>query len=287
VTGELAGDDFATADYWARHIRAAVRFADSIRHANSAGGASRFIEVGPGGGLTSSIEESLAEADVVSVPLLRKDRPEPNSLMAGVAQAFVSGVGVDWHATLPGASFVELPTYAFERHRFWLSAGETAVDAAGLGLAASEHALLGAVVELPSSGGVVLTGRISSASQGWLADHAVGGVVIFPGSGFVELAIRAGDEVGCTVVDELMLAAPLVIPATGSVSMQVVVGGADDSGNRALSIYSRADARSGWTLHAEGVVRPGRRRVRHRSTSTGCTTGWPRADTGTVRPSRA
>ena len=256
VTGELAGDDFATADYWTRHIRAAVRFADSIRHANSAG-ASRFIEVGPGGGLTSSIEESLAEADVVSVPLLRKDRPEPNSLMAGVAQAFVSGVGVDWRATLPGASFVELPTYAFERRRFWLSADETAVDAAGLGLAASEHALLGAVVELPSSGGVVLTGRISSASQGWLADHAVGGVVIFPGAGFVELAIRAGDEVGCTVVDELMLAAPLVIPATGSVSMQVVVGGADESGNRAVSIYSRGDAHSGWTLHAEGVVRPG------------------------------
>ena len=256
MTGELAGADFATADYWTRHIRAAVRFADSIRHANAAG-ASRFIEVGPGGGLTSSIEESLAEADVVSVPLLRKDRPEPNSLMAGVAQAFVSGAGVDWRATLPGASFVELPTYAFERRRFWLSADETAVDAAGLGLAASEHALLGAVVELPSSGGVMLTGRISSASQGWLADHAVGGVVIFPGSGFVELAIRAGDEVGCTVVDELMLAAPLVIPATGSVSMQVVVGGADESGNRAVSIYSHGDAHSGWTLHAEGIVRPG------------------------------
>jgi mycoketide-CoA synthase len=256
VTGELAGDDFATADYWTRHVRAAVRFADSIRHANAAG-ATRFIEVGPGGGLTSSIEESLAEADVVSVPLLRKDRPEPNSLMTGVAQAFVSGAGVDWRAMLPGASFVELPTYAFERRRFWLSADETRVDAAGLGLAASEHALLGAVVELPSSGGVMLTGRLSSAAQGWLADHAVGGVVIFPGSGFVELAIRAGDEVGCTVVDELMLAAPLVIPATGSVSMQVVVGGADESGNRTVSIYSRSDVHSGWTLHAEGVVRPG------------------------------
>src|SRR3984885_10506594 len=256
VTGELAGDDFATADYWTRHIRAAVRFADSIRHANAAG-ATRFIEVGPGGGLTSSIEESLDEADVVSVPLLRKDRPEPTSLMTGVARAFVSGVGVDWRATLPGAPFVALPTYAFDRRRFWLSADETTVDAAGLGLAASEHALLGAVVELPSSGGVMLTGRLSSAAQGWLADHAVGGVVIFPGSGFVELAIRAGDEVGCPVVDELILAAPLVIPATGSVSMQTVVGGADESGNRAVSIYSRGDTHSGWTLHAEGVVRPG------------------------------
>jgi polyketide synthase 12 len=256
VTGELAGDDFATADYWTHHIRAAVRFADSIHHANSAG-ASRFVEVGPGGGLTSSIEETLAEADVASVPLLRKDRPEPNSLMAGVAQAFVAGVGVDWRAMLPGAAFIELPTYAFERRRFWLSADEAAVDAAGLGLTASEHALLGAVVELPSSGGVVLTGRLSAASHGWLNDHAIGGVVIFPGAGFVELAIRAGDEVGCPVVDELMLAAPLVIPTAGSVAMQVVVGGADESGNRAVSVFSRGDAHAGWTLHAEGVVRPG------------------------------
>ncbi|OBK36128.1 polyketide synthase [Mycobacterium sp. 1245111.1] len=259
VTGELAGDDFASAEYWLQHIRAAVRFADSIRYANS-GGASRFLEVGPGGGLTSSIEESLAEvsdAPVASVPLLRKDRPEPTSLMIGIAQAFVSGVGVDWRATLPGAGFVELPTYAFDRRRFWLSADDAAVDAEGLGLSASEHALLGAVVDLPTSGGVVLTGRLSAQSQGWLNDHAIGGVVIFPGAGFVEMAIRAGDEVGCSVVDELTLAAPLVIPSTGSVAVQVVVDGADESGHRAVSVFSRTDAHSGWTLHAEGIVRPG------------------------------
>ncbi len=256
VTGQLAGDDFASADYWTQHIRAAVRFADSIRFANSAG-ASRFLEVGPSGGLTSSIEESLAEADIVSVPMLRKDRPEPSSLMTGLAQAFVSGVGVDWRAVLPGAGFVELPTYAFERRRFWLSSVGAAGDAAGLGLVASEHALLGAVVDLPSSGGVVLTGRLSAASQPWLVHHAVGGVVVFPGAGFVELAIRAGDEVGCSVIDELMLAAPLVIPATGSIAVQVVVGAADESDNRSVSVFSRSDEHPGWTLHAEGVVRPG------------------------------
>ncbi|MBV8861940.1 MAG: acyltransferase domain-containing protein, partial [Mycobacterium sp.] len=256
VTGQLAGDDFGSPGYWIQHIRAAVRFADSIRSANSAG-ASRFLEVGPGGGLSASVEESLAEVDTVSVPMLRKDRPEPLSLMTGLAQAFVSGVGVDWRAVLPEAGFVELPTYAFERRRFWLSGDRAAVDAAGLGLAASEHALLGAVVELPSSGGVVLTGRLSGASQPWLADHAVGGMVVFPGAGFVDLAIRAGDEVGCTVVDELMLAAPLVIPATGSVAVQVVVAAANELEARAVSVFSRSDGHPGWTLHAEGVVRPG------------------------------
>jgi len=116
---------------------------------------------------------------------------------------------------------------------------------------------LGAVVELPASGGVVLTGRLSVASQSWLADHAVSGVVVFPGAGFVESVIRAGDEVGCGVVEELTLAAPLVLPASGSVAVQVVVGGSDESGSRPVSVFSRADAGSGWVLHAEGTVRTG------------------------------
>lgn len=122
-------------------------------------------------------------------------------------------MNVDWRAAIGVGNFVELPTYAFERRRFWLSSDGAAADAAGLGLGASEHALLGAVVELPATGGVVLTGRLSPSAQGWLNDHAVGGIVLFPGAGFVELVIRAGDEVGCGIVDELNLAAPLALPA--------------------------------------------------------------------------
>jgi polyketide synthase 12 len=256
VTGQLAGADFASAGYWKRHVREAVRFADSVRFVHSAGG-NRFLEVGPSSGLTASIEESLADTPVVTMSALRKDRPEPVALTNAVAQGFVAGMEVDWHGVLGKANFVELPTYAFDRRRFWLTGSFAAADAAGLGLAASEHALLGAVVELPASGGVVLTGRLSPSAQGWLADHAVGGVVLFPGAGFVELAIRAGDEVGCGVVDELNLAAPLVLPAGGSVAVQVVVDGPDDSGARAVSVFSRAETGSGWLLHAEGVLRAG------------------------------
>ena len=260
LTGQLGGDDFASAAYWKRHVREAVRFADSVRFVHSAGG-NRFLEVGPSSGLTASIEETLADHAVTTMSALRKDRPEPVALVNAVAQGFVAGLDVDWRGALGGADFganhVELPTYAFDRRRFWLSRDAAPADAAGLGLAASEHALLGAVVELPASGGVVLTGRLSSSTQGWLADHAVGGVVLFPGAGFVELAIRAGDEVGCGIVEELNLAAPLVLPARGSVAVQVVVGGPDDAGARAVSVFSRAEAGSGWSLHAEGVLRAG------------------------------
>ncbi|MBZ4559832.1 type I polyketide synthase, partial [Mycobacterium avium] len=256
LTGQPAADDFGSPEYWKRHVRDAVRFADSVRFAQSAG-ATRFLAVGPSSGLTAAIEETLADAPVVTVSALRKDRPEPVALVNAVAQGWVCGMDVDWRGALGTGHLVDLPTYAFDRRRFWLSGDGAASDAAGLGLAAGDHALLGAVVELPASGGVLLTGRLSSASQGWLADHAVGGVVLFPGAGFVELAIRAGDEVGCGIIDELNLAAPLVLPAGGSVAIQVVVDGPDDSGARAVSVFSRADAGAGWLLHAEGVLRAG------------------------------
>ena len=255
LTGQQAEDDFGTAAYWQRHIRDAVRFADSVQFVHAAG-VTRFVEVGPNS-LTAAIEESLAPDAVTTVSALRRDRPEPATLTHAIAQGFVAGMDVDWRDVLGKANFVELPTYAFERRRFWLSRDDVAVDAAGLGLAASEHALLGAVMELPASGGAVLTGRLSPSVQGWLNDHAVGGVVLFPGAGFVELAIRAGDEVGCGIVDELNLAAPLVLPVSGTVAVQVVVDGPNESGVRAVSIFSRGEAGSGWQLHAEGVVSAG------------------------------
>ena len=117
------------------------------------------------------------------------------------------------------------------------------------------HPLLGAVVERPDSGGLVLTGRLSLAAQPWLADHSVGGVVLFPGAGFVELAIRAADEVGCAIIDELVLAAPLVVQPGAGVQVQVVVGAAGDVGGRAVSVYSRRDESDAeWLLHAEGML---------------------------------
>ena len=259
VTAEPAGadGDFGSAQYWVKHIRQPVRFADSVRNLQTRG-TTHFIEVGPGSGLTASIEQSLSPAEAVVVSLLGKDRPEVAALMGGVGQLFTTGVRVDWPAVFAGSAGrrVELPTYAFQRRRFWstpTAAGPA--DAAGLGLGEAKHPLLSAVVERPDSGGVVLTGRLSLAAQPWLADHMVGGVVLFPGAGFVELVIRAGDEVACEVIEELVLAAPLVMDEDAGTQVQVVVGAAAESGSRAVSVYSRRDeSEAEWLLHAEGTL---------------------------------
>ncbi|MBO0866504.1 MAG: type I polyketide synthase, partial [Mycobacterium sp.] len=262
VTGNALDTAGLDADYWYRNIRQTVEFDQAVRSVCRQGYRT-FIESSPHPALIAGIEATVTDcsdglhdkAEPVVIPTLGREDGGLMRFLGSAAQAFVSGVAVDWRAVFPGAGFVELPTYAFERRRFWLSGDGAALDAAGLGLGATEHPLLGAVVELPESGGVMLTGRLSPATQSWLTDHAVSGVAVFPGTGFVELVIRAGDEVGCPVVDELTLRTPLMLPPSGSVAVQVVVASADDSGQRAVSVFSRADADTGWVCHAEGVLR--------------------------------
>ena len=254
LTGQLAGPGYGSPQYWVEHVRRPVRFADGVRAAESLG-AGVFVEVGPAGGLSAAVEQSLT-AEPVSVLTLAKDRPEAESLLAGLGQLFTTGVGVDWPAVLGGGRRVDLPTYGFVRQRFWLPFGSAgSADVRGVGLMRAGHPLLGAVVERPDSGGVVLTGSLSVGDLPWLADHVVDGVVLFPGAGFVELVLRAGDEVGCSVVEELTLLAPLVLPPAGGTRVQVVVDASGESGSRGVWVYSRgAGADSVWMLHAQGVL---------------------------------
>jgi acyl transferase domain-containing protein/NADPH:quinone reductase-like Zn-dependent oxidoreductase/acyl carrier protein len=255
LTGQLAGPGYGSPQYWAEHVRQPVRFADGVRAAESLG-ARAFVEVGPGRSLTAAVEQSLTTEQATSVVTLAKDRPEAESVLAALGHLFTIGVAVDWPAAIGDGRRVALPTYGFVRQRFWLPVGAVGSgNVSGVGLARAAHPLLGAVVERPDSGGVVLTGSLSVGGSPWLADHVVDGVVLFPGAGFVELALRAGDEVGCSVVDELTLLAPLVLPPGGAARVQVVVDAAGESGSRAVWVYSRgAAADSVWVLHAQGAL---------------------------------
>ncbi|MET9857676.1 polyketide synthase dehydratase domain-containing protein, partial [Streptomyces sp. NPDC006450] len=148
----------------------------------------------------------------------------------------------------------------FQRERYWVQARTGGGDVTAAGLDAADHPLLGAAISLAESGGVVLTGRLSASAAPWLADHVVGDAVLFPGTGFVELAIHAGDQVGCGGLEELTLQAPLVLPARGAVQVQVVVGAAEESHSRDVAVYSRVtaagDPDAAWTLHATGTLAP-------------------------------
>ncbi|MGP3965888.1 SDR family NAD(P)-dependent oxidoreductase, partial [Nonomuraea sp. 3N208] len=249
VTGrEAEPGQLSTPGYWVEHVREAVRFADGVAAAR----ADVFVEVGPDGVLTGLAQQSIA--DGVFIPAARKDRDEARALVEALGRLHVHGVRVEWKALLAPAKHVDLPTYAFQRERYWVPAVVEAGDVDAAGLGAIEHPLLSAVTEVAGGESVVFSGRLSVATHPWLADHVVNGMVIVPGTGLVELAVRVGDELGCSRLRELTLQAPLVVPAEGAVQVQVVAGPADESGGRSVSIHSRSGAAEPWVRHADGVL---------------------------------
>ncbi|MFJ8744632.1 type I polyketide synthase, partial [Embleya sp. NPDC127516] len=288
LSGAIAEpDELRTPEYWVRQVREAVRFADGVA-ALDAEGVTAFLELGPEGVLTAMVRDCLdAGTDVTAVPVLRRERPEVETTVGALGVVHVAGVPVRWSAlfTATGAGVgtgteagagtggqtgvrtatasVELPTYAFQRRRYWLdSASAPHTDATDLGLASGRHPLVGAAVRLAGTDQVVLTGRLSLCTHPWLADHAVAGTVLLPGSALAELAVHAADTVGCARVAELTLEAPLVLPERAGVQVQVAIGGVQGDGSRSVELYSRpeddanADPGDGavWTRHATGTL---------------------------------
>ncbi|RMI32446.1 SDR family NAD(P)-dependent oxidoreductase, partial [Streptomyces triticirhizae] len=229
--------DVTNPEYWVRHVREAVRFHDGVQAATELG-VSRFVEVGPDAALSSLVPGC--------VPMLRRNREEPATAVKALATLWTTGAGVNWPALYEGsgARTVDLPTYAFQRDRYWLDQPSNAGDV---------HPLLGAVVHLAEGDGLVLTGRLSRRSHPWLVDHTVLDSVLLPGTAFLELAVWAGDQVGASTVEELTLQAPLVLPEEGAVQLQVVVGGLDEFGRREIGVHSRV-AEEPWVRHASGTL---------------------------------
>ncbi|MEU1950148.1 acyltransferase domain-containing protein, partial [Streptomyces sp. NPDC020125] len=287
VTGErIAAERIRTPDYWVRHVRMTVRFADAVGAAARAG-AHTFLELGPDATLSVLAQDALPDvARMEAVPLLGKDRGEESTALAAAARLYVRGVPVRWAElfTGTGARRVALPTYAFQRERYWTAPiGNTSTGAVPAGLGGVDHPLLGAVVELPETGGLLCIGLLSVAAQPWLADHVVAGRVTFPGAGFIELAVRVGDEVGCGLVEELTLDAPLVLsgPDDDGVRIQVALGGPGDGGRRTLAIYARpADTPDApWTRHATGTLAPSTPGAGAGvGAGAGAASAWPPAD---------
>ncbi|MEU6719661.1 SDR family NAD(P)-dependent oxidoreductase, partial [Nonomuraea sp. NPDC046802] len=250
--------EVADLDYWVAHVREPVRFADMVQELSSRG-VTRWLELGPDGVLTA-LAQRIVDADGHAfAAAMRAGRSETETLLTALSTLWTAGTHVNWSALLGGwggRNLAGVPTYPFRRRRYWLAAGGKP-DAAAAGLTAADHPLLGAVTELAASGGHLLTGRLSLATHPWLADHVVAGHVLFPGTAFVELAIRASDAVGCSFVEELTLHTPLVIPPSDAVCVQVCVGAADEAGRRPVTIHSRpADAGETvpWLRHATGTV---------------------------------
>ncbi|MFG3715949.1 SDR family NAD(P)-dependent oxidoreductase [Micromonospora sp. NPDC047730] len=265
LTGRLADPaEVVSPEYWVRHVREAVRFSDAIATLHGCG-VTTFLEVGPDATLTAMAADTPADRPVHHVPALRRDQTDTTSLVTALARLHVTGTTVDWAAWFTAQTgqpprTVDLPTYAFQRQRYWLDAGpaEGGADASGLGVHSGRHPLLNAQLVSAADDVRIHGGRLSVRTQPWLADHVVWGSVVVPGTALVEMALHAGGQAGCDALDELTLAAPLVLPEQGARAVQLTLGAPDEHGRRRVAIHSRPadDPRGDWTRHAEGILAP-------------------------------
>ncbi|MFE7713308.1 SDR family NAD(P)-dependent oxidoreductase, partial [Streptomyces sp. NPDC057486] len=280
LTGAVAtAEELCDPGYWVSHVRRPVRFHDAVK-ALEGQGVGRFVEIGPDTTCTAMAQQCLADTDgALLTPTLRPGRPETTALLAAVGAYHTVGGTVDWQALYAGtgARRTDLPTYPFQRQEYWLNATPPSGNIASAGVGGDDHPLVGALVELPDSGGVVLTGRLSADQQPWLADHRIMGRVLLPGTAFVELALHAGKHATCDLLEELTQRAPLVLPEEGGVRTRVVVGPEKDD-RRPVSVYSRpedAPADAAWTLHAAGTLTTGPADTPHGRGQDTDTTVWP------------
>ncbi len=259
ASGELLSKEQAQDPaYWVSHAREPVRFAKGIQTLAEQG-TTTYLELGADPLLGPMAATVLQEGSTL-IPTLRQGRDEPEALILALAQAHAAGAKPDWSAFFAGtgAKAVPLPTYPFQRKRYWLNPSSGSGDPSAIGQVDADHPLLSATIEDPATEGLTLTGRISIQTHPWLADHAAAGTVLLPGTAFVEMALRAGREAGCELLQELALQAPLILPEQGAVALQVKLGAEGEGGEREVSIYSRPESSEAeqpqWTLHALGTL---------------------------------
>ncbi|MEU7146403.1 type I polyketide synthase [Nocardia sp. NPDC046473] len=253
VAGAVAAD-WATPDYWVNQLREPVRFADAVSAAAESG-AVRFLELSGDGALAGAIASTLADlgSTVGIVSALRADRAEPHTVLAAAARLHTAGSTIDWARILPPLPELPLPTYPFQHRRYWLASTSTS-DGAGPGQEPMDHPLLRTVLRSPASGDTVFTGRLSLTSHPWLAQHAVHGTVLLPGTAFVEAVLHAGARLGYPTVAELTLEAPLVVTESAT-TLMVTVGTPDESGHCPCTVHTRTgDDREPWQRHATGLL---------------------------------
>jgi acyl transferase domain-containing protein/NADP-dependent 3-hydroxy acid dehydrogenase YdfG len=281
-TGQLAGpDDLTRAEYWVRHLREPVRFREGVE-ALRAEGVQLFLEVGPGTTLlglaqqclsteeaapgSSSIPQSAvvrsAERSAIRtpqslVPSLRPGRPDGEQLLESLGALYVQGCPVDFAALDAGRDFrpVSLPTYPFQRRRYWVADGRPASTARPT--PAGTHPLLGRRLR-SALAAAQYESEVAAERFEFVGDHVVQGTPILPAAGFVELALAAaGEHLGAAAcaldIADLVILEPLVCEPGSTRTVQTIVetGGAEGAGFRILSQGTESEP---WRLHATGRI---------------------------------
>ncbi len=265
VTGEAIDTTGLDAEYWYRNLRQTVQLEPVLRSMLEQGRRT-FVEIAPhpvlGFGLQETVDAVLQGESATVIAALHRDEGGAGRFAQSLFQAHAAGATIDWEAYFEGASpkRVPLPTYPFQRERYWFEGTLAGSSPSAMGQAPAGHPFLSAAIESPQDGSVTITGRLSLQGHPWLGDHVIGGVALFPGTGYLELCLHALSRTGLAQLSEMTLQAPMIIPEKGAIHLQMTIAGPDEDGAREMAIHSRPEGEGGpaevleWTCHATGIL---------------------------------
>ncbi|MEU5170795.1 type I polyketide synthase, partial [Streptomyces mutomycini] len=265
VTGEDVRDREADADYWYRNLRRPVRFAEVVADLMESG-IDTFVEISPHPVTTAALEDAALQADgreVVVTGTLRRDEDERTALLRNAAALWTRGLGVDWTALTPApaerADTVDLPTYAFQRERYWLDAPADSGNPGGVGQEATGHPVLAAAVVPAGTDSILFTGRLTTPAAASPTEHTVLDTPVLPGSALLDWALYAADRLGLPGVAHLEQHQALLLAPDEAVRVQVMAAAPDESGHRRVTVHTQpdGDATAEWILHATAELHPG------------------------------
>ncbi|MEM6446994.1 MAG: SDR family NAD(P)-dependent oxidoreductase, partial [Cyanobacteria bacterium P01_D01_bin.123] len=260
LTGQIAGTDIATPDYWCQHVRQPVRFADGMKVLHEEGYAA-FVEMGPKPTLLGMGRLCIPDGDEdrLWLPSMHPDRSDWQQLLHGAAALYVRGVGWDWVGF--DRDYVRqletLPTYAFQGQEYWPSGTPKQLRHSQ----ATVHPLLGYPLRLAASSDLCFENVLSQDAPAYLRDHGLFQTAILPATAYIDIALAAGAQALKTYdvrLEDVVIQQPLPLPEGVRITVQTVLSSIDDDPKaRAFQVFSQADTANddSWLLHVSGVVR--------------------------------
>ncbi len=261
VTGKIAGDEIASPEYWVRHVRQPVRFADSMTTLHEQG-YEIFLEAGPKPVLLGMGRNCLPKEVGIWVPSLRPNRPDWQQLLQSLAELYTNGVDVDWSRFYRNYSCrrVLLPNYPFQRERYWINMEAARETSSENRLFSRIHPLLDKKISSPLLKETLFESRFSTEALPFLNDHRIFNEVVVSAASHLSLLLGAagltfGAE-ACTLEDVIFLQV-LAIPENDSRTVQLLMTPENDekADFKLISFDSEsADKNEAYTVHVTGKI---------------------------------
>ncbi|AQS66338.1 type I polyketide synthase [Streptomyces pactum] len=254
LTGQPTTTELTHPTHWTQHIRQPVQLHQALTHTPPH---TTYLEITPHPTLTPH-----TPPHTPTHTTLHRNHNDQHHLHTTLAHLHTTGHTTTWPTTTHtspnrSSSTAKLPTYPFQHHTHWLTPPTTttaSATATALGQGAAHHPFLGAVLDLPEQSTTVFTGQISLDTHPWLADHTIQGTVLLPATAVVDLALHAGDHLGCPVVSELTLHSPLALSGDTARDLRLTAVRSEEDAACALTVHSRASEHDEWTHHASATL---------------------------------